>query len=249
MARKKPVADCRADTRGGKWAGLPHVVLDSPAYLALGYLARSVLVEIVRRMNGYNNGQIAISQRELAARLNTTNFRAISRAIAELMQHGFLVIATEGDWKPRLAREYRLTFVNTMQGHFSKPATNDYLHWTPKPKSGDDDVSAGKARSADDVSAGPRKSADDVSARIANHRRKTAISENPAADDVSSLICKPYQGDQNTGETTPEITAGVFLTKPPGLDVSPEIRRAYWAEQLGLTGQQPTPEPDGASNG
>lgn len=186
--RAKKQAPCRGDTRGSQWAGLPWVVLDSPAYQTLGLYARAVLLEIVRRMDGYNNGQIAISQREIGARLNLTSYGKIGKAIAELMQHGLLDITTEGDWGQRMAREYRLTFVSTQKGHLIMPATNDYLHWAPIQKSGADDVLADTPKSADDPSAGPRIAVDDVSARIKGHRRKTAISANHAADDVSSLI-------------------------------------------------------------
>ena len=139
-------------------------------------------------MNGWNNGAIVLSQREIAAALSTTNFRAIGKGIAELMQHGLIDVSAEGQWKERQAREYRLTFVTTK----AQPATNDYLKWAPSEKSGADDVSAADHQSADGVSARPRNAADDVSARIADHRRKTAIPENVAADDVSSLIVKPY---------------------------------------------------------
>lgn len=199
---KKPKADCIADTRGGAWAGLPHVILDHPAYLSLSMLARAILVEMVRRMNGYNNGKIAFSQRELAARLGTQNFRAIGRGIAELMQVGFLDLSAEGQWKQRKAREYRLTFVNTMQGHLRMPATNDYLHWVPTRKSGADNGSAETPPSADHGSARPRFSADDVSARIASRQRKTAILPQSAADHGSSLIRKPYPQSENDGSLT-----------------------------------------------
>lgn len=196
-SRSKPKAPCRADTRGSNWAGLPWVVIDSPAYQALSLYARAVLVEIVRRMDGFNNGKIAISQREIAERLGTSNFRAIGKAIAELMQHGFLEVSAEGEWAQRKAREYRLTFVSTQKGHLIIPATNDYLHWTPREQSGADDVSANNAKSADTSSAERTIPADHVSARIAGHQRKTAIPAKSAADDVSSLISKPYPPCEN----------------------------------------------------
>lgn len=207
MARGKVKADHRADNRGGPWAGLPHVVIDSPAYRDLSLWGRATLVELVREMNGYNNGAIGLSQRQLSERLRTTNFRAIGRAIAELVTHGFVDVSTEGRWKQRLAREYRLTFVNTgAPGHY-RPATNDYQLWQPQ-KSCADDVSAEKSCSADDVSASPRSPADDVSARIDAHRGKTAKLASFSADDVSSLISKPYRGARNEPLDTPENAGG-----------------------------------------
>lgn len=207
---KKPKADNRADTRGGGWVGIPHIVVDSMAYQHLSLWGRAVLVEIARAFNGYNNGKIGLSQRQLAERLNTTNFRAIGRAVAELMEHGLIDVAAEGQWKQRMAREYRLTFVTTGDNYNLRAATNDYRDWTPR-KSSDDDVSARGRVSADDVSAGAGKAADDVSAKIAAHQRKTANFQNGAADDVSSLIVKPYPSGAasdadgfQTAETPPE---------------------------------------------
>ncbi|OYW13049.1 MAG: hypothetical protein B7X02_02930 [Rhodospirillales bacterium 12-54-5] len=133
---------------------------------------RSLLLELVAAMNGWNNGQIAVSQRTLAAALKTTNFRTISRGIAELMEHGLIDVAVEGQWKERMARQYRLTFVSTK----TADATNDYRFWEPPRKSGADTASAEGFKSADVASARTRKLDDAASARITAHRRKTANS-------------------------------------------------------------------------
>lgn len=170
--RRKPRADCRADTRGGPWAGIPVCVIKSDAYRDLSLRARALLVELVAAMNGWNNGQIALSQRTLAAALGTTNFGAIGRGMAELMEHGFIDVAMEGQWKERMAREYRLTFVSTK----TENATNDYRSWQPSRKSGADTASAEGFKSANVVSARTRKLDGAASARIMAHRRKTAKS-------------------------------------------------------------------------
>src|SRR5438045_3601597 len=103
MARRKIKADCRADTRGGRWAGIPLQVIDSAAYRDCSVHARAILVELVARMNGWNNGSIAASHRELRAALRCGQ-RKIVRGIAELMEHGLIDVASEGKWKERLAR-------------------------------------------------------------------------------------------------------------------------------------------------
>lgn len=173
MSRRRKIrADCRADTRGGPWAGIPVCVIKSAAFGDLSYCARSLLLELVAAMNGWNNGKIALSQRQLATALKTTNFRAISRGIAELMEHGLIDVAVEGQWKERMAREYRLTFVSTK----TADATNDYLSWQLPKKSGADAVSAERSKSADAASARPRKLDDTASARISAHRQKSAKS-------------------------------------------------------------------------
>jgi hypothetical protein len=105
VGKSRQKADHRADTRGKPWAGIPHCVIDSAAYRHLSLWARGLLVEVVREMNGYNNGSIALSQRQMASRLGSSNFRKIGRGIAELMEHGFIDVAVEGQWKTRMARQ------------------------------------------------------------------------------------------------------------------------------------------------
>jgi hypothetical protein len=204
MARGKTKADHRADNSGGPWAGLPHCVLDSLAYRHLSLWGRAVLVEVVREMNGYNNGTIGISQRQLAERLHTSNFRSISKAIAELMQHGFLDVTAEGRWKQRLAREYRLTFINTGGPGTYRPATNEYRDWKPEEKSGVEPVSADKALAAEPVSAEPPNAAEPLPADVNGKLPKRSFG---SAEPVSPLISKPYPGAKARGENIGKIGA------------------------------------------
>jgi hypothetical protein len=146
---KRHKADHRADTRGGRWIGIPHAVVNSEAYVHLPAMERAVLVEIVARLNGYNNGTIVISYRELARRLNRKNEAPFVRAIVMLIAHGLIEIMAEARWKDRRAREYRLTFVNTTDaaGRFVA-ATNEYLAWRPEEDSCTTDAAVKKAESA-----------------------------------------------------------------------------------------------------
>jgi hypothetical protein len=191
VARKRRQSDHRADLRGKPFIGLPAAVLYSAAFTSLSPFARSVLLEILGRFNGYNNGEIAVSYRELAERLSTSNYRRIGAAIVELVTHGLLDVQSEGKWKPRLAREYRLTFISSGKAPPFRPATNDYARIAPGAFSSADDASAGKARFAERASAGTLGLADDASAAIdGNPPNASAV----AADDASTLIGKPYQG-------------------------------------------------------
>lgn len=193
MGRSKKKADHRAATRGAGFTGLPHVVQDSLAHRSLNLWGRAVLMEILREFHGYNNGTIAISQRQLAERLGTSNFRKISRAVADLFDRGLIDVNTNGDWKARMAREYRLTFVSTTtkDGRHVQ-ATEDYQNWSPPQKSGADDVSSTKAISADAASSEHPLSDDASSSGRTLEWRKTFNLKNPAADASSSLIDKPY---------------------------------------------------------
>jgi hypothetical protein len=138
-------------------------------------------------MMGYNNGKIAVSQRQLVEVLGCSP-RKVVRGIAELMEHGLIDVQTEGKWKERMAREYRLTFVSTK----TRSATNEYVHWKPTLKSGATPSVSRTFQSDTGVKAGV---ADPVSAEVTPlhpRRRKTANSEKPPAAEEVSLIFKPY---------------------------------------------------------
>lgn len=213
MAKRKARADCRADTRGGPWAGIPVCVIKSPAYRDLSLWARAILVELAARMNGYNNGAIGLSHREISEALGNSNLRRIGAAVVELIEHGFLYITVDGAWKQRQARQYRLTFVTTAHAPFG--ATNEYRNWTNSKKLSHDEASAGKPISADKASAGGKLLDDKASARILASRRDSAkkrrLSSGSAADEASTLIynhtpprspaSQPAAGDLPTTDT------------------------------------------------
>ncbi|QZP08190.1 hypothetical protein [Caenibius sp. WL] len=201
MARKRLQADQRADLRGGKFIGLPTVVHKSEAYRSLPVFERAVLTEMLATFNGYNNGKLVVSHRQLAAALGNSNFGRISRAIAALIEHGLLDIATESLWKQRRAREYRLTFINTGSPPYVRPATNEYLSWR---KNDADDVSAETPQSADDVSARSVSAADDVSATAGAEPQNCVGGPISSADDVSALISKPYLGPRKRDDQQPK---------------------------------------------
>jgi hypothetical protein len=191
-------ADHRADLRGKPFIGLPAAVLYSAAFTGLSLAARAVLLEILGRFNGYNNGRIAVSQRELAQRLGTSNYRRISKATVELFEAGFIDLAVEGKWKQRQAREFRLTFITTGKGPPYRSATNDYLTISRA-----DTGSAEKGQSADAGSASLVPSADDGSA--ASHG-KPSIRLVASADTGSTLISKPYPAAKSGRRGSPQIT-------------------------------------------
>ena len=159
--RTKSKAPHSADTtavsgvRG--FAGIPKCVIESEAYRTLSLVARAILVELVKRMDGHNNGCIHASYAELAAALNRKNQAPIGPAIAELMQHGLLDLSAESVWRERKAREYRLTFVNTSDsiGRTIR-ATNEYLKFDAT------DVVAARHQSATTSVASTRSSAIDA---------------------------------------------------------------------------------------
>jgi hypothetical protein len=187
MGRRKVQADCKADTRGGRWAGIPVCVVESASYRGCSVHAKAILVELVARMNGYNNGKIAVSQRQLTEALQCSP-RKVVRCLAELMERGLIDVHSEGKWKERMAREYRLTFVSTK----TASATNDYRRWKPGEKSGVTAQVASMRQSGAGAESGATNSGSAVVTRFPDRSRKSAIFQiGPASDEVS-LISKPY---------------------------------------------------------
>jgi hypothetical protein len=154
-------------------------------------------------MRGYNNGKLAVSQRELVGSLRCSP-RKVVRALAELMEHGFLDVSAEGKWKERMARQYRLTFVSTK----SAAATNEYRCWSPAGKSGATAKVSPRLRTATaSIAAAQASGFAAVAARRADAQKSANVKNEPASGAVA-LISKPYVSQ---------------LSEAPGRRVSHEI--------------------------
>jgi len=111
---------------------LRHAMLESDAWRNLSGPGIKVYLELCRRFNGRNNGQIHLSQAE-AARLLHIGKSTAKRALLELEQLGFIKFASRGSFFGRLAATFILTDTS-YQGH---PPTNEWRSWrTPKASSG-----------------------------------------------------------------------------------------------------------------
>ena len=129
MARKRRSGRVNATGRSTnvpRFVMLHHSVIDSPAYRSLSCTARSLLIEVWRRHNGYNNGQIAFSSREAAERAGVCKNTA-SKAFRELEDRGFLKARQRGSFrlKIRHATEWTLTG----ESFNGQPATKDFMRW------------------------------------------------------------------------------------------------------------------------
>lgn len=122
MARKKPNAV------GGRFVALRHYMLDSVAYRDLDPVSRATYTLIAHRYMGQNNGRIPYSVREGAAELRVSK-ATISRSLAKLIDHGFIVATMKGAFslKSRHATEWRLTEFD----HGTNFATKDFMRWSP----------------------------------------------------------------------------------------------------------------------
>lgn len=130
---------------------VPRAVVASVAWRHASLRARAILQIMQYRHDGRNNGQIALTLKDIARELGGKNHGANAKAIAELIALGFIECTSGADHRQAKAREFRITFIPTGEGKRSQPATNEYQEWRPAP--GNRKVFGG-ARSADPMKFG-----------------------------------------------------------------------------------------------
>ena len=123
----------RRFTRGkrgnGRFVALPFVVIDSDAFSSLKPPAVSILIALMKRFNGSNNGYIPLSCREAGDFANVSSNTA-ARAFKQLERVGLIkcVTLSNFDCRKKLAREWALTF----QPVDRTIATNEWRHFKIK---------------------------------------------------------------------------------------------------------------------
>jgi hypothetical protein len=80
MGRKQP-----AEQIAGRFAGIPHAVMDSAAFMGASHHARSLLFELIRQHTGRNNGHFQLARTWLNAR-GWNSADVFQRAKAELIE-------------------------------------------------------------------------------------------------------------------------------------------------------------------
>ena len=106
-------------------------MLNSSAYRSLNPTARAVLVELYRRHNGSNNGDIPLSVREAAEAVNVTKDTA-NKALWDIVDRGFARIMEKGAFKLK-ARHATTWWLTEFDGE-GKMGTRDFMYWQPPPK-------------------------------------------------------------------------------------------------------------------
>lgn len=116
----------------GNFFMTPRRVIASAAWRHLSDRARSALQVLQSRHDGFNNGAIGLSVRDLGGALGNQNHAANSRALAELIEKGFVELTGDFDRAQSRSREFTLTFIPTGRGKEPKqPASHDYETWRP----------------------------------------------------------------------------------------------------------------------
>lgn len=91
---------------GDRYVALPHVVIDSPSYRALGYAARALLLDIARQYTGSNNGRLVACAKYLKP-MGWRSHDTVSRALMEVKDAG-LLIETRMGMRPNRAAWFAL---------------------------------------------------------------------------------------------------------------------------------------------
>jgi hypothetical protein len=98
---------------------LPHAVYDSPAFAALKPIDIAVLLLLIRKHNGHNNGGISLGLREIVSRCRCSMATAW-RALKRLQDAGLITETYKGHLVPEIGRpdvatRWKLTFVDETQ--------------------------------------------------------------------------------------------------------------------------------------
>jgi len=112
----------RRDTR--PFIMLRHDIYDHPSWQALSPKARCIWLEIKRRYNSRNNGEISLSVREAAIVVHCGK-AAAQAALNQLQVHGFIRKNNKGYFQNRHATTWTLTS-EQLNDH---PPTSDWRNW------------------------------------------------------------------------------------------------------------------------
>ena len=117
---------------GQKFTQLEEWMMKSEAWQSLKSGPRALYVELKRRFNGGNNGQIFLSHRDAAKALNVGR-DTVSGYFRDLTDRGFIAVTQGHCLGPEgigQSTHYRLTEA-ACQG---KPATKDFMKWKQQKK-------------------------------------------------------------------------------------------------------------------
>lgn len=92
----------------GRFAGIPHSVLNTPEYIKCPASAKALLIELVMQYNGHNNGKLMATLKLLKKR-GWNSQHTISRAVKSLM-NAKLVKCTRLGRCPNIAAWYAITW-------------------------------------------------------------------------------------------------------------------------------------------
>ncbi len=128
LAKRRRKADATGRSGGdSKHVRLHRWLLKSAAWRSLSLAARCLLIELYDLFNGENNGEIFLSVRQAALRIDTGKDRAHA-AFRELADRGFIRPHQRGsfNYKARHATQWVLTEFSFA----GQLPTKDFMRWT-----------------------------------------------------------------------------------------------------------------------
>lgn len=131
MARKRGGRGVDAtgrSKRSPRFVMLPHYLLRSEAYRSLKPGPVALLVQIVLRYNGSNNGLIGLGRREACEAISISDKDTASKYFRELEEKGFIKATKHGafnmkDPSARRATEWALTWERLNE----QPPTKEFM--------------------------------------------------------------------------------------------------------------------------
>ncbi len=109
----------------GRFVALPYNLLESDAWKALSPEAVAIYIEIKRRYNGKNNGDIPLGYRE-AATIAHCGKGTSGKKLSELIDNGFIKAAHKGRFQNRHAS----TWILTCQVYEGKSPSNEWKDYS-----------------------------------------------------------------------------------------------------------------------
>lgn len=110
-----------------RFVALRHYMLKCPAWETLSGTSMKILIEVWKRHNGVNNGEIVFGTREAETIGIGKSQTAV--ALADLQQRGFLKVARNSTFTLK-TKEAR-TWILTGEPYQDQPATKDFMRWLP----------------------------------------------------------------------------------------------------------------------
>jgi len=199
---------------GDRYVGLRHYLLNCPAYKTLPGDAVKVLIDVWKRHNGVNNGEISYGVRE-AKEIGISQSVA-SRMLEVLIKRGFLVVVRDSAFtvKNRQVRTWRVT----AEPYRGEQGTKDFMRWRP-----DQNLEHSPATGTDSPATGiPRNRITRCSPATGTVRPKNAVSQSLHRDtyrvpggDASPAVASSEAGAPPTAHDCPH-TPGCPLLRLVG---------------------------------
>lgn len=188
----------------GNFFMVPRSVIESVAWRGASLRARAVLQVFQFCHDGFNNGNITLSIKQIGKALGDQCHGANAKAVAELIELGFLECTSDAMHGQSKARSYRVTFIATGKGK-ANPATNEFQEWRPFPGA---KRAFGGARSTQPVKFGgavtatPDVKLDAVTATVVKFHDAVTATGGPAiagiSGEASVAVTAPYLSNHST---------------------------------------------------